>query len=347
MDEEISLIAKNQTWKLCPLPAGKQAITSKCVYKTKHGPEDGQIKLKARLVARGFQQRKGIDFHETFAPVVKWSTVRAATCLAASKGWTIHQMDVKTAFLNGELKEKVYMEQPLGFTAPGQTHLVCELTKSLYGLRQSQREWYEVIDNEIKLHGMTKSQADHNLYIIKEGDSITILALYVDDLFITGNDESKITWIKRKLSQRFEMVDLGRMRKFLGIIFTQSIDGIALDQTRYAKELLIEFDMWDSKPSPIPLPEGLKLWSNMDSSYVDIHNYCRLVGKLILVITRADIAYVVNVISRYMSEPQETHLNVAKHILRYIRGTLDYGILYRRGGNTEITGYTDADWGSD
>jgi hypothetical protein len=166
-------------------------------------------------------------------------------------------------------------------------------------------------------------------------------------LFITGNDESKITWIKRKLSQRFEMVDLGRMRKFLGIIFTQSIDGIALDQTRYAKELLIEFDMWDSKPSPIPLPEGLKLWSNMDSSYVDIHNYCRLVGKLILVITRADIAYVVNVISRYMSEPQETHLNVAKHILRYIRGTLDYGILYRRGGNTEITGYTDADWGSD
>jgi len=175
-----------------------------------------------------------------------------------------------------------------------------------------------------------------------------ILILYVDDLFITGNDSKRITWIKNQLHQEFEMTDLGFVRRYLGIRFQRCQQGIFLNQTDYARDMLREFGAENCKGADIPLPEGLKLSSDMGEPEVSSTYYCQIVGKLIyLTHTRPDLAYAVSVVSRYMSMPQQPHLRAAMHILRYVSKTLQFGILYPRHGDTTIRGYTDADWGSD
>lgn len=199
MKEEINSIQENGTWDLVDLPKGHTLISARWVFKLKTGSLGTAHKYKARLVARGFEQRKGIDYTETFAPTVKWSTIRLVTALAASQSWDIHHLDVVTAFLNGELDSPVYMEQPPVFQVPGKEHLVCRLKKSLYGLKQSPRAWYTCIDSKLQAHGLHRSQGDHNLYFFREGKTIVLLVLYVDDIFLTGNNPTKVTWVKNLL----------------------------------------------------------------------------------------------------------------------------------------------------
>jgi hypothetical protein len=331
MDDEMQSIHKNKTWALVPLPPGKCTITAKWVYKTKPSLHGAAPRLKARLVARGFERRFGIDFEETFAPVVKWSTIRALTTRAAQFSYEIHHLNVKTAFLYGLIKEEVFMQQPQGYALPGHEHLVCRLNRALYGLRQSPRMWYERINTFLLSLGMTWSTCDHNMYHIGTGANKIILVLYIDDLFIMGGATKTITWLKSELHHQFDMTDLGPITRYLGVEFQRHPHGFFLSQRDYVLQMLSDFNMQDCRPEHIPMSPGLPLVTDMDSPYTDPHHYSQIVEKLIfLTTTRPDIAYAVSNVSRYMSSPQHAHLNVVYHILRYLKKIVDYGLLYSR-----------------
>jgi hypothetical protein len=216
MTEEHQSIMKNEVWEIVPRPKEKLVVTSKWVYKIKHAADRSVDKYKARFVAREFSQKEGEYYDETFAPVVRYTSIRAIISLAASMGWNLHQMDVKTTFLNGEIEEEVYIEQPQGFEVHSRDTHICRLKKSLYGLKQAPRAWYARMDNYLTRFGFSKSHADPNLYYKVVDNAPVILLLYVDDLFITG-EESLIIQCKKELSFEFDMKDLGLMHYYLGL----------------------------------------------------------------------------------------------------------------------------------
>ena len=212
MAEEIAAIEKNNKWELIDLPEGQKTIGVKLVYKTKF-KEDGEVdKFKARLVAKGYKQEFGVDYKEVFAPIVRLDTIRLVIALAAQNSWIIFQLDVKSAFLNGELKEEVYMEQPEGFDLTKGNDLVCELKKALYGLKQAPRAWYGRINSYFLKEGFVKCPYEHTLYIkVGDGGKMLIACLYVDDLIYTGGDDEMMTNFKESMMAEFDMSDLGLM----------------------------------------------------------------------------------------------------------------------------------------
>ena len=210
MYEEYESIMKNDVWDVVPTLEDKAVVTLKWIYKIKHGSDGSAKKFKARFVARGFSQKEGIDYDDIFAPVARYTTIRSIIALVATQGWSLHQMDVKTAFLHGVIKEEVYAEQPLGFKVQDRDTHVCRLKKALYGLKQAPRAWYERIDNYLIKLGFTSSDADPNLYFKVDREKPLILVLYVDDLFLIGVDPL-IHQCKRELVVEFEMKDLRLM----------------------------------------------------------------------------------------------------------------------------------------
>eukprot|EP00253_Pinus_taeda_P025809 PITA_25809 len=345
MDAEFQSLQKNHTWTLFDLPEGKKPISCKWVYKVKYKANGTLDKYKARLVARGFSQKEGIDYEETFAPTVKMSTIRLVLALAAQFKWKVHQMDVKSAFLNGDLQEEVYMTQPPGFKIAGQEQKVCRLAKALYGLKQAPWAWYMKIDQYLTDHGFQRSPSDANLYIKHTGDDILFVVVYVDDLIITSSSAHLIHGIKQDLCKIFDMTDLGLLHYCLGIEVWQIENHIFLSQSKYAKNLVDRFRMQDCKPATTPMEPGLKLSAQSSSPPVDETLFRQLVGSLIyLTATRPDISFAVSYISRFMSAPKADHWIAAKRVLRYVRGTSDYGLLYTRTSDPILSGYTDSDW---
>jgi hypothetical protein len=255
-------------------------------------------------------------------------------------------MDVKTSFLYGILKGRVYMDQPRNYSIPGSEQLVCKLHKAIYELRQSPRLWYKRIIIFLKSIGMHRSTNDQNLYYIKAGNDKIILVVYADDLFITGSYERKISWLKQKLNKDFNMTDLGPIQRYLGIKFIRLPTNMFLLQHQYVLDMLAEFNMLQCKPKHVPLPPGIQLLSDMNSSLVNPNEYCQIVGKLLfLPITHPDLAYAFCTVSRYMSCPQQPHLDAVRYILRYLKKLADFGLYYQTGQHF-IQGFTDADWAS-
>lgn len=321
-------------------------MTSKWIYKIKHAADGSIQKYKARFVARRFSQKEGIDYEETFALVARYTSMRAIMALAAKLGWKLHQMDVKTAFLNGVVEEEVYVEQPLGFKTHDQETHVCKLKKALYGLKQAPRTWYGRIDSFLMSLGFTKSKADPNLYSKFEDGMQVILLLYVDDLFLTG-DKELIVDSKQKLAAEFEMKDLGPMHYFLRLEVWQNSDEIILSQGKYAMEILKRFGMMDCKSMTTPMTTNLKLFGDTSSGTTDATIYRQMIVLLMyLTNTRTDICFEVNTFSQYMVDPRQVHLVAAKHVLRYLKGTINYGLRYARDCNFGLVGYIDSDWAS-
>ena len=348
MQAEMDSIHHNQTWSLLPLPPDKTAISSKWVYKIKPATTGNPTRYKARLVARGFQQQDGVDFLETFAPVVRWETIRVLIAIAVHLNWPLHQLDVLTAFLNGILQEDVYMHQPHGFVKPGEEHLVCKLHKALYGLKQSPRVWYARLHAALLAWGLIQSLSDPNLYFAHIGSHTVALLVYVDDILLTGSNSKLIAQLKTHLQQQFKTNDLGLISRYLGVQFDRTATGLHMHQRQYALRILQFFQMEDCKPSLTPLPEGLSLSKNSDTPPVDATLYRMLVGKLLfLTKTCPDLTHVVSVVSRFMQNPQEVHLQVAKHILRYVCRYPDLGLFFKQGEENRLHGYTDADYGQD
>ena len=304
MVEEYSSIMQNDVWEVVPRPTDRAVVGSRWIYKIKHGADGSIEKYKARFVAKGFSQKEGIDYEETFAPVARYTSIRAVISLAAQMGWQIHQMDVKTTFLNGELKEEVYIEQPEGFVAHNKETHVCRLMKALYGLKQAPRAWYERIDTYLQKMGFVKSEADANLYYLMVGGEILILVLYVDDLFLTGSLRL-IVDCKRNLAEEFEMKDLGLMHYFLGMEVWQTNGEIFLGQGKYCIEILKRFGMEDCKAMSTPIITNWKKVDTTKEKDVDPTLYRQLIGSLMyLVNTRPDIAFAVNSLSQFMVEPK-------------------------------------------
>ncbi|CAM6106257.1 unnamed protein product [Calypogeia fissa] len=336
----------NNTWELVPHPSGKDVLSCKWVLRDKLDHE-GNIKHKARIVARGNEQIEGVDYDETFAPVIKWSTVRLVIALAAAYGWPIFHMDVVTAFLNGLLQEEIYMYQPAPFIKAGQEHLVCRLLRSIYGLKQSPRTWYAEIDNFLRSIGCTRSELDANLYYKVEDGLMVIILIFVDDLLITGSSAKLIEFIKIGLKQKYEMKDLGPARRYLGVDIIKFHDSILLHQQHYAQQLVLDYGMENCRSPLVPLPEGLILESETNTPDIDHHSYCQLVGRLIfLTNTRPDLSFALGLVSRFMHQPQQAHYDASMHIVRYISGTTGLGIFYTANVTPQLEGFTDADWGT-
>eukprot|EP00253_Pinus_taeda_P026496 PITA_26496 len=244
-------------------------------------------------------------------------TVRTVLSIAAQHKWKIYQTDVKSVFLNGVLKEEVYVEQPPGYEVAGQEHKVCKLKKALYGLKQAPRAWYSRIDVYLIENGFDKCDGEPTLYIKENDGKIIIVALYVDDLIFMSNDASLIANFKAVMKNEFEMTDLGFLRYFLGIEVDQSENGVFISQDKYVEAVLKRFNMQNNKATVTPTLMGLKLTKEDSSKDFDPKMYKSIVGSLMyLTATRPDIMHAVSLISRFMERPKETHWQAAKKILR-------------------------------
>ncbi|QHO13807.1 Retrovirus-related Pol polyprotein [Arachis hypogaea] len=331
MQEEMKSLHENHTFELVKLPKGKGAFKNKWVFKLKADENISRPRYKARLVMKGFEQKKGIDFEEIFSPVVKMSSIRVVLGLAASLNLEVEQLDVKTAFLHGDIDKEIYMEQPEGFEVKGKEHLVCKLKKSLYGLKQAPREWYTKFDSFMEGHGYSKTSFDHCVYVKKfsDGDFI-ILLLYIDDMLIVGHDTKKIESLKKDLNRSFAMKDLGPTKKILGMRITRDRKNgkLWLSQQKYIEKVLERFSMSNSKPVSTLLASHFKQSSQQCTSEKEKAEmkkipYASAVGSLMyaMVCTRQDIAHAVGVVSRFFSNPGKEHWQAVKWILRYFNGT--------------------------
>jgi hypothetical protein len=345
MKEELSMIEKNQTWELVDMPTHKQPIGVKWVYRTKLNADGTINKHKARIVVKGYAQVFGVDFSETYAPVARLDTIRMLLAIAAHKGWKIFQLDVKSAFLNGYLQEEIYVEQPKGFMVEGEEDKVYLLKKALYGLKQAPRAWYSRIDEHLLKHGFNKSLSESTLYIKSSNTGLMAVSLYVDDLFVTGNNSTMIDIFKAEMMEVFEMTDLGEMSYFLGMEVQQNQLGIFVGQQKYAKEILKKFKMEDCKSMTTPMNLKEKFSKEDGADKVDEAIYRSLIGCLMyLTATRPDIMHAVSLLSRFMHCASEIHFKAAKRVVRYIKGTLNYGIKFSCAENFELQGYADSDW---
>ena len=247
-DAEYNSLMENETWDLVELPPNRQAVGCKWVFKVKH-TSDGRVeRFKGRLVAKGYSQKYGVDYEETFSPVVRFSSIRALLAVAVEKKMHIHQMDVETAFLNGRLEEEIYMEQPEGYVEPGKENLVCRLKKSLYGLKQSPRCWNKAFKEYLFSVGFSQSDADPCVFVKKKDASITIIAVYVDDLILIADCMQKIKETKKLLSEKFKMKDLGKLHYCLGLSVEQEDGFVKIHQEHYITyKMLAKYALTEAK----------------------------------------------------------------------------------------------------
>ncbi|RVX00652.1 Retrovirus-related Pol polyprotein from transposon RE1 [Vitis vinifera] len=277
MLEEICALEDNHTWKLVDLPQGKKLVGCK-------------------LVARGYAQTYGVDYYDTFSPIAKLNSIRLFMSIAASQQWMIHQLDIKNAFLHGDLEEEVYLEQPPGFVAQGE-----------YG-------------KEIQAFGMNKSEKDHSIFYKKSAAGIILLVVYVDDIVITGNDHAGISNLKAFMHSKFHTKDLGELKYFLGIEVSRSKKGMFLSQRKCVLDLLKETGKIEAKPCTTPMVPNVQLMPDDGDPFYNPERYRRVVGKLnYLTVTRPDIAYAVSVVSQFTSAPTLKHWAALKQILCYLK----------------------------
>jgi hypothetical protein len=345
IDEEIGSIMENNTWVLSDLPPGCKPLGCKWIFKKKMKVDGTIDKFKARLVIQGFRQKEGIDYFDTYAPVARITTIRLLIALAAIHNLVIHQMDVKTAFLNGDLEEEVYMKQPEGFVMPDNEHKVCKLVKSLYGLKQAPKQWHQKFDEVVLSNGFILNQADKCVYskFDTSGKGVFI-CLYVDDMLIFGTDQNQVDKTKNFLSSKFSMKDMGEADVILGIKIKRENKGIVITQSHYIEKILKKFNYESCSPVSTPMDPGEKLMPNTGKP-VDQLEYSKAIGSLMyaMISTRPDIAYAVGKLSRFTSNPSRHHWHAITRVFKYLKGTMNYGLSYM-GFPSVLEGYSDASW---
>lgn len=323
---------------------------------------------KARVVAQGFTQRPGIDFHETFAPVARLSFLRVLVALASKHDLRISQLDVTTAYLNGKIDTDIYMAKPTFLDEMLERIIreekdvniikktkkmlkdlqgnskICKMQRAIYGLQQAGRQWFAEINRTLKDIGLTPTNADPCVYVDKE--ELTFVLIYVDDILIVYKNKNKEKFIKSKLSEAFEIKDLGPAKFCLGIEIRQEEDTICLSQSGYIRDILQRFGMQDSKPVNTPLALGTKLNQDDKDDSSDDLLFRELIGALMYLAigTRPDIAYTVGMLSQFNSCHNKSHWITAKRTLRYLKGTINLNLVFRKD-NEKLTGFVDADWG--
>jgi hypothetical protein len=344
MEAEFSALQTNCTWRLVDKPPGAHIISGKWVFKHKLHPDGSLDRYKARWVVRGFTQRAGVDFQETFTPVVKPATVRTVLTIAASKQWPTRQLDVSNAFLHGYLDEYVLCQQPVGFMDPGRPQAVCHLDKSLYGLRQAPRAWFTRFATYVTRLGFKATRSDSSLFVLRRGSDVAYLLLYVDDMVITASSSSLLQRVVTDLHAEFAVKDMGDLHFFLGIDVQRTAAGFNLNQSRYAEAILQRAGMANCKPASTPIDNKGKL--SADGPPVrDAKNYRSIAGALqYLTVMRPDLAFTVQQACLRMHDPRQQHEAQLKRILRFVRGTTSHGLLLRASTNLDVTAYSDVDW---
>ena len=317
MEEEIYSLLKNKTWELVNPTKGRNILHKKWVYKIKHEGEGKKERYKARLVVKGFAQKEGIDFTEIRSHVVKMSSIRVILGLVATFDLECEQLDIKTTFLHGDLKDEIYMEQLDRFRERGKENLVCKLKKSLYGLKHAPCQWYEKFDSFMLEHGFKILEVDHCVYIKKYEERYIILLVYVDAMLIVGHDKNLINRLKKDLGSRFAMKDLGPVQKILcmKIMHDRKNKNIWLSQEKIIEKVLYKFNMKDANPVGTPLAPNIKLSVDLcpcdDKEKEEMKRtpYASIVGSLMyaIVCTRPDIAHSVGVVSRFFANPGKQH----------------------------------------
>jgi hypothetical protein len=279
--QEYDALHQHGVWELCELPAGRKAVGCRWVYRIKTNADGTVERYKARLVAKGFSQKPHLDYTETFAPVAKFASLRTVLALAAAEDMEVHTMDVSSAFLNGDLDEEIYMAQPEGFAAPGQEHLVCRLKKSLYGLKQSPRQWYQKLHSTFVALGFSRCASDHCVWVWAKNGIKVIIPAYVDDLTIACKHTPTLKHIKAELHKQYKMHDLGPIKYILGIeiIRDRANRTMYLSQRKHIGDVLARFNMTDARPVLTPLaksvpltkedcPQSLRTWSTCALSLI-------------------------------------------------------------------------------
>ena len=345
---ELQSITFNDVWDLVDRPRDTNIVSNKWVFDLKRLPT-GQIKrYKARLVARGFSQQYGIDYEETFAPVVRLESLRTLLAIAAIEDLEVHQMDVSTAYLAGKLQEIIYMEAPLGIA--GASNKVCRLKKGLYGLKQSGRVWNQRIVTELKDAGMTATDSEPSVWYTKDYD--LILALYVDDIFLFGRGTQQINWIKGFLTERFDIKDLGPASMALGIRIRRdrAQRKLWIDQSHYVRQMLKGYGECKGVATPIDGYESIRPTTEQDQAFANTRAYQHTVGEMNWLVrgTRLDLAFSTHGYSQFCQQPMERHWTGTRRIQKYLRYSESLSICYGGQPNAlTLYGYSDSDFASD
>ncbi|KAI3715571.1 hypothetical protein L6452_22557 [Arctium lappa] len=326
------------------IPPEQPEEGTKWVFKIKKDEDGTVIRNKARLVAKGYRQEDRIDYDETYAPVARLEAIRMFLAYAAHKNFTVFQMDVKTAFLNGILKEEVCVSHPEGFVNQEKPNHVYILDKALYGLKQAPCAWYDVLSQFLVKSGFSKGTVDTTLFIKKEKADIILIQIYVDDIIFVSTNPKYCKNFSNLMVSRFQMNMMGEMNFFLGLQVKQFSSGIFINQSKYIFDILRRFKMENSKPIGTPMAPGTKIGIDPSGKDVDVRTYREMIGSLMyLTSSRTDIMFSTCLCARYQANPKEIHLSAVKRIFRYLKGTADLGLWYPKDTSFEITSYIDAD----
>ena len=357
LKEEHRSIERAKTYELVDRPKDRKVLRSKYVLKVKRNQDGTVNKYKVRLVILGNMQVEGRDYSETFAPVMKYQSLRTILALACEEGMHVHQMDVKTAFLNGDLEEEVYMEQPDHLEKKNPKQKVWKLKKALYGLKQAPRAWNKRLHEFLEAQGFTRSLYDTAIYVRGEKEERVILSVYVDDLLIVSKNLESVEAVKNQLKREFEMVDFGEASSILGIQITRNMEEgwLELDQRRYIGVILDRFGMGDCKGVVTPLEANVKYSKAQEATTEEELKemegvpYREAIGSLmyLMVSTRPDIASSIQVFSKYMQNPGREHWQGVKRVLRYLKTTVGLCLRYEREGSTQVEGFCDSDYAGD
>ncbi|KAK1613214.1 hypothetical protein QYE76_036887 [Lolium multiflorum] len=348
METEFSALQANGTWRLVPPISGVNLIDSRWVFKVKLHADGSIERYKARLVAKGYKQRYGLDYDETFSPVVKPATIRLLLSMALSHRWHLRQLDIQNAFLNGFLDEEVYMRQPPGFVDSAKPGHYCKLVRSLYGLKQAPRAWHARLSSVLGSLGFTPSVTDTSLFVLRRPDVTVYLLVYVDDIIVLSSSAAAIPRLISQLRSEFSVKDLGVLHYFLGIeVLSPTPGSLLLRQRKYAMELLARAGMLKCTPVTTPMASSERLCSTDGDplSPEEATQYRSIVGGLqYLTVTRPDLSFVVNKVCQYLHDPRTPHWSAVKRILRYVRYTVDSGLQLWSSSSTLLSAFSDADW---
>ncbi|GJY53585.1 putative ribonuclease H-like domain-containing protein [Tanacetum coccineum] len=345
MQEELLQFKLQQVWTLVDLPNGKRAIGTKWVYRNKKDKRGIVIKNKARLVAQGYTQEEGIDYDEVFAHVARIKAIRLFLAYASFKDFVVYQMDVKSAFLYGKIKEEVYVCQPLGFEDPDFPDRVYKVEKALYGLHQAPRAWYETLSTYLLDNGFQRGKIDKTLFIRRDKGDILLVQVYVDDIIFGSTKKSLCTEFEKMMHKKFQMSSMGELTFFLGLQVKQKEDGIFISQDKYVTEILKKFGFSDVKTASTPMETHKPLLKDADGEDVDEHLYRSMIGSLMyLTSSRPDIMFAVCACARFQVNPKSSHLHAVKRIFRYLKGQPKLGLWYPKDSPFDLVAYTDSDY---
>jgi len=348
MNNEMSSLNKNETWTLVDLPQNIKPINNGWIYKTKY-KANGDIDLyKAMLVIKRCAQVNGIDFQETFSPVVKYDSIRVILAIAAARKLILRQFDIKTAFLYGDLEEDIYMKQTKGYEDG--TQLVCKLQRSLYGLKQASKYWNKKFKNMLMNFDLKEIKSDPKVFVSNKNNQLLIVAIFVDDGLIAATNNELVDTMVNYLKDNFKTVE-GELDHVLGIEIDQRPDGsILIHQSSYCKSTLERFNMEEVNVLHISTDPQHSLDPNLSESLkAGEVPYRESVGSFLYLsqITRPDINFAVNLVSRYLEKPLTIHWNMVKCIFKYLKGTLNYGLIYDSSVTPKLRGYSDVDYAGD